>query len=65
MTKEPSDDNEFARYLASYLESTEHSWLFESFDRTASHCAGDYRTYQHIDVKELEKTIACFMETFP
>lgn len=65
MVTDAQDDNEFARYLASYLESMEHSWLFESFDRNASHCAGDYRSYKYIDRVELEKAIACFMEIFP
>lgn len=59
------DDNEFARYLASYLESHQHSFVFSSFDRNASHTAGEYREYTYISREDLENKIKEFMETLP
>jgi len=34
---EDQDDDEFARYLASYLESNQEKFVFSSFDHTASY----------------------------
>ncbi len=60
-----SDDNEFARYLASYLESHSDSFVFTSFDRNASHSTGEYQEYSYISREALENKIKEFMETLP
>lgn len=60
-----TDDNEFARYLASYLEANEHKFIFTSFDRNASHNSGEYKEYSYVSREGLEDLIKEFMETLP
>lgn len=59
------DDDEFARYLASYLESNQETFVFSSFDRTASHNAGEYREYTYISREGLEDLIKQFQQELP
>jgi hypothetical protein len=58
-------DNEFARYLASYLEQHQDKFIFTSFDRNASHNTGEYKEYTYLDREALERVIVEFQETLP
>lgn len=58
-------DDEFARCLASYLESNQEKFVFSSFDRTASHSAGEYREYTYISREGLEDLIKLFRQELP
>lgn len=60
-----TNDNEFARYLASYLESHQDKFVFSSFDRNASHSAGEYREYTYISREGLEELIKEFRQELP
>lgn len=60
-----NDDNEFARYLATYLIQHSDSFLFTSFDRTASHNAGEYLEYTYIDEQALCECIKEFQKELP
>lgn len=60
-----SDDNEFARYLASYLIQHSDSFVFTSFDRNASHSTGDYVEYIYLDEQSLYELIKNFQNELP
>lgn len=59
------DDNEYARYLATYLVQHADSFMFTSFDRNASHNAGEYKEYTYLDEKALYRCIKKFEAEFP
>lgn len=59
------NDDEFVRYLASYLESNQEKFVFSSFDRNASHNAGEYREYTYISREGLEDLIKQFRQGLP
>jgi hypothetical protein len=60
-----NDDNEFARYLASYLCGYSSDLIDFSYDRNASHNAGEYREYAVLNREALERSIKTFMENIP
>lgn len=59
------DDNEFARYLATYLIQHSDSFVFTSFDRNGSHNAGEYREYTYLDETALYECIKEFQKELP
>lgn len=63
--KETSDDNEYARYLATYLSQNMHEFVFTSFDRNASHSAEEYREYSYISEECLYDLICRFDKELP
>jgi len=54
------DDNEGARYLASYIVSNQDRVLDYSFDRNGSHNAGVYKESVYIDYDSLHEVIREF-----
>ena len=59
------DDNELARYLASYLAGYSSDLITYSFDRNASANAGEHKEYALLDRAALERCIKNFIETLP
>jgi hypothetical protein len=59
------DDDEYVRYLASYIIAHQGQLIEYSFDRTASHSEGEYREYVLINQERLEEIIKEFMERLP
>lgn len=54
------DDNETARYLASYILSNSYRVMHWSFDRNGSHSDGEYREYCELSQTGLEEVIKEF-----
>lgn len=59
------DDNEYARYLATYLIQHSDSFVFTSFDRNASHNSGEYKEYTYISEQALYECIKKFENELP
>lgn len=59
------DDNEYARYLATYLIQHSDSFVFTSFDRNGSHNADEYKEYTYLDEKSLYECIKRFATELP
>jgi len=59
------DDDEFARYLATYLLQHSDSFVFTSFDRNASHNSGEYKEYTYIGEQALYECIKNFENELP
>lgn len=51
-----------AHELASYICQRQFRVLYSSFDRNASHNAGEYKEYTYISIDALQEVITEFLE---
>lgn len=58
------DDDEYIRYLVSYLISNSDRFITYSFDRNGSHAVGGYKEFQEFSQSEMEKVIKEFNDYF-